>query len=140
MKRYLLTAAMVLLCGIPLLSQVQPFVSIKLNDEERFRFDSIRMEFKNVGNHVIIGDSAGMDDNANTQTLESTFIGHKAGSVNQDSYNTFLGARAGEFHLTGIDNVYLGAWAGRYDSAGRYNTFVGANAGYQNNTGQMTLI
>jgi uncharacterized protein (TIGR02145 family) len=133
----MLAAALIMLCGIHLFSQVQPSVSIKLNEEERFRFDSIRMEFKNAGFHVIIGDSAGMDNNANSLTVESTFVGYKAGYVNQDSWNTFLGSRAGEFHRTGNDNVYLGAWAGRYDSAGRYNTFVGANAGYSNNTGQM---
>jgi uncharacterized protein (TIGR02145 family) len=137
MKCYFITAAMVIVCGFRLFCQEEPHISIQLNDEERFRFDSIRMEFKNAGHHVIIGDSAGMDDNANSQTVESTFLGFKAGSVNQDSWNTFLGSRAGEFHRTGNDNVYLGAWAGRYDSAGRYNTFVGANAGYSNNTGQM---
>lgn len=137
MKTYFIATAILVLGSLRLFGQVEPYVSIKLNEEERFRFDSIRLEFKNAGQHVIIGDSAGMNDQANSQTVESTFIGFKAGSTNQDSYNTFLGARAGEYHLTGDDNVFLGAWAGRYDSAGRYNTFVGANAGYYNNTGEM---
>jgi len=136
MKTPVLAVAFMLLTALQLMAQ-ESSVKILLNQEERFRFDSIRLEFVNSGFHVMIGDSTGMNDTANFQTIENTFIGHGAGSINQGgSYNTFLGARAGENHTVGNDNVYLGAWAGMNDSAGSHNTYVGANAGWQNKTGQ----
>ena len=139
MKKLLITAALVQLCGLQLLAQ-ESSVKILLNEEERFRFDSIQFRFINSGHHVMLGDSTGMDNTANSLTVESTFIGYGAGSTNQDSYNTFVGARAGEFHVSGKDNVYLGAWAGRYDSTGYHNTFVGANAGIYNKTGAVNTF
>jgi len=133
MKTSFFIAALLFL-AVPVLSQ-DPTVQIKLNDEERFRFDSIQLIFVNPSHHVMIGDSVGMNDAANAVTEENTFLGFKAGSVNQGGWNTFLGTRAGERHTTGNDNVYLGGWAGRYDSTGFYNTYVGANSGWLNKTG-----
>jgi trimeric autotransporter adhesin len=112
-----------------------PTVKIILNEEERYRFDSLRMTFVNPYFNVIIGDSAGMNDTAIIKTIENTFIGHKTGTFNQDSWNTFLGARAGENHVDGRNACYLGAWAGRYDSIGLNNTYIGADAGQKNKTG-----
>jgi hypothetical protein len=121
-----------------------PTVKIILNEEERFRFDSIRLEFVNSSHHVMIGDSTGMNDTANARNVENTFVGHRAGSIIQSGeyntpqsgdYNTFLGARAGENHVRGPENLFLGVWAGRYDSAGYFNTYVGPFAGYINKTG-----
>jgi hypothetical protein len=123
-----------LFLAVPVLSQ-NPTVQIKLNDEERFRFDSIQLIFVNPSHHVMIGDSVGMNDTANANTEENTFLGFKAGAWNRGGWNTFLGTRAGEGHTNGNDNVYLGGWAGRYDSTGEYNTYVGANAGLYNKTG-----
>jgi hypothetical protein len=135
MKKLLIAVAFAQLCGLPVFAQ-ESGVKILLNDEERFRFDSIRLEFINSGHHVMIGDSTGMNDTANAETVENTFIGHKAGSINQDGWNTFLGARAGEYHNLGRNNTYLGAWAGRWDSTGQSNTYVGADAGEHNKTGR----
>jgi len=116
-------------------------VKILLNNEERFRFDSIRMEFINSGFHVMIGDSTGMNNTANSQTIENTFIGHRAGSINESGqYNTFIGARSGERHISGVNNTYIGDWAGRWDSTGQDNTYIGADAGESNKTGQKKYL
>jgi hypothetical protein len=134
MKKLLLTVALATGIGMQLWAQ-QSSVKILLNDEERFRFDSIRLEFINANHHVMIGDSTGMNNAANFQTFENTFIGHRAGSINQSDWNTFVGSRSGENHKFGPNNVYLGSWAGRADSSGHSNTYVGADAGENNRTG-----
>jgi hypothetical protein len=135
MKKLLVITALALLCGLRLYAQ-ESSVKILLNEEERFRFDSIRLAFINSGHHVMIGDSTGMNDTANARTIENTFVGHRAGSIIQSGDdNTFLGALAGEYHVRGPENLFLGAGAGRYDSAGYFNTYVGPFAGYSNKTG-----
>ncbi|MFO7613880.1 MAG: hypothetical protein R6W71_04495 [Bacteroidales bacterium] len=134
MKNLFFAGVLLILCTMQLNAQ-ESSVKILLNEEERFRFESIQLIFVNPSHHVMIGDSVGMNDTANANTMENTFLGFKAGAVNRDSWNTFLGARAGENHTTGYDNVFVGGWAGRYDSAGIFNTYVGANAGIYNKTG-----
>jgi len=135
MKKLLFAMALAQLCGLQLVAQ-ESSVKILLDEEERFRFDSIQLRFINTGHHVMIGDSTGMDNAANSLSIENTFVGHRAGSTNQGDWNTFLGARAGENHVEGDDNLFLGAGAGRYDSSGNYNTYVGTAAGRNSKAGQ----
>ena len=111
------------------------FSGLQLVAQEHFRFDSIRLEFINQGFHVMIGDSTGMNDTANARTIENTFIGHRAGSLNRANRNSFVGTRAGEHNIKGWENVFIGAWAGRWDSIGQCNTYVGADAGSHNKAG-----
>lgn len=136
MKKLSFLVAIAFGCALQLWAQ-EPSVSIRIDDEERFRFDSIRMSFTNPHYHVMIGDSTGMDPEGIYQTSFSTFIGHKAGRfLKSGDYNTFIGAQAGEDHKHGQYNLYVGGWAGRYDSAGRLNTFIGTDVGVYNKTGQ----
>ncbi|MCU0371005.1 MAG: hypothetical protein MUC31_06290, partial [Bacteroidales bacterium] len=135
MKKLLLTVVLATGSVMQLFSQ-ESSVKILLDNEERFRFDSIRLEFINSGFHVMIGDSTGMDNSGNSGTYENTFIGHGAGSLNQSgNWNTFVGARSGEKHLIGVNNTYIGSWAGRWDTTGQNNTYIGADAGESNRIG-----
>ncbi len=135
MKKLLLIVVFATVSVMQLFAQ-ESSVNILLDNEERFRFDSIRLEFINSGFHVMIGDSTGMNNTANSQTFENTFIGHRAGAFNEANWNTFIGARAGERHISGVNNTYVGDWAGRWDSTGQNNTYIGADAGESNKTGQ----
>jgi len=136
MKKMIFAAACALVCTARLWAQ-EPAVSIRFNDEERFRFDSIRMQVINPYHHLIIGDSAGMNDTGNQQTMDNIYIGYKAGrKLDVGDYNTFIGSQAGEYHVRGEYNLYVGGWAGKYDSAGRMNTFLGTDVGVYNKTGQ----
>jgi len=134
MKKLLLTVVLATSIGMQLWAQ-QSSVKILLNDEERFSFDSIRLEFINANHHVMIGDSTGMNNAANFQTFENTFIGHGAGRINQSDWNTFVGSRTGENHVNGSNNLFVGSWAGRADSSGFSNTYIGTDAGENNRTG-----
>jgi hypothetical protein len=82
----------------------------KLHLKGNVILDSSRLEFRNTGRSVFIGESAGLNDNLN---------------INR---NTFIGHEAGKFNTNGIFNVYIGNQAGTNNN-GRGNVFIGNQAG-----------
>jgi hypothetical protein len=69
---------------------------------------------------------------AGTDTL---LVGIGAGAVNTGSYNTFVGASAGQFNNSAIGNSFFGRQAGYATTTGANNSFFGRSAGESNNTG-----
>jgi hypothetical protein len=70
----------------------------------------------------------------------NTFVGLGAGPVNTNgdfntnNSNSFFGAGAGNFNLTGAGNSFFGAEAGFANSTGSNNAFFGSNSGQLNTT------
>ena len=72
----------------------------------------------------------------------SIFIGFHAG-LNDDgtqNKNTFIGLKAGESSISGVQNTFIGERAGTATISGFNNTFIGYEAGKRNLGSQNTLI
>lgn len=80
----------------------------------------------NTANNLFVGIGAGQNNPTN-------FAERNLGVAN-GSFNTFIGALAGEQNSAGIFNTFVGAEAGRLNNA-RGNTFVGSTAGTNTKTG-----
>ena len=73
----------------------------------------------------------GHDSGKVTTATENTFIGYKAGTLNNTGYsNTFVGHEAGR-KVSGANhwNAYFGSLAGA-DATGNHNTYIGSHSGY----------
>ena len=91
-------------------------IRFDINGTERWVMDSTRLEPKNTGRSIFIGENAGFKDDLS------------------DNENTFVGYQSGNSNITGSQITSIGAYAG-FSSTGDYNTFVGSNAGYLNDEG-----
>lgn len=91
-------------------------IRFDINGTERWVMDSTRLEPKNTGRSIFIGENAGLQDDLS------------------DNENTFVGYQSGNSNITGNQNTLIGAYAG-FSNIGNYNTFLGSNAGYLNNAG-----
>ncbi len=107
MKKFSVIIALALGCLSHLMAQ-EPAVSIKINDEDQFRFENSRLSFINPLTNIFIGDSAGV--------------------WAQGGRNTFFGYRAGYSSITGHDNVFIGYRAGS-DETGSHKLYIGNNSG-----------
>jgi hypothetical protein len=102
-------------------------IRFDINGTERWVMDSTRLEPKNTGRSIFIGENVGLKDDLSDN--ENTFIGYQSGNSNiTGSLNTSIGAYAG-FSSTGNFNTFVGSNAG-YSSTGLRNTFLGYDAGY----------
>lgn len=101
---------------------------IRMNIEgvEYFVFDESRINVKNNGQSVFIGDEAGKNDNLSTN--QNVFIGYKSGNSNiTGENNTSLGCQALSFNLVGSNNTAIGRFA-LNQNLGSSNTAVGYNS------------
>lgn len=131
----------------------EPTVKIKINDEERFRFEADRFEIVNPLHNVLIGDSCGWNINGNPDAVRNVFIGYQAGYHNTSGYeNVFIGDSSGYDNTEGYLNAAVGSWSawknttgrsnaffggasGAYNTKGHLNSYFGTFSGYQNDTG-----
>jgi hypothetical protein len=67
--------------------------------------------------------------------MQCTFVGYRAGQANQNNFNTFIGASAGDSNRTGYSNTFVGTGAGEFNTEAHSNTFLGVIAGRRNKTG-----
>jgi len=93
---------------------------------EYFVLDSGRIEVKNTGNSVFLGDEAGLNDDLTTN--RNTFVGYQSGKANTYGANnvavgnqTLLNATSGSY------NVAVGNIAGKDITSGWYNIMIGYN-------------
>jgi len=115
----------------------------ELRDEDVIRFDlagterwvmiDTRLESKNTGSSLFIGEFAGSNNDGGS---ENTFVGGSAGSSNTTGgNNSFFGSEAGTSNTTGEENSFFGYQAGGFNSTGSSNAFFGVFAGLGNTTG-----
>lgn len=97
---------------------------------DHFEFNGPRLEIKNSGSSVFIGEKAGENDDLSTN--RNVFIGNEAGkaTVNGD-WNIAIGNSALLNNQSGNRNVAIGHIALR-DGVGAKNVAVGIDAGQQN--------
>ena len=135
MKPFFLVLTFTLLSSFQLLSQ-ESSVKIKLNDEQRFRFESDRFEFVNPQHNVLLGDSCGFNINGNMAAMRNVFIGYRAGYSNETGEdNVFIGDSSGYYNIGGNYNTAVGPWSGWLNDEGLENAFFGAASGAYNTTG-----
>ena len=133
----------------------------ELRDEDVIRFDlagterwvmiDTRLESKNTGGSLFIGEYAGSNNDggndntfvggtagvSNTTGGNNSFFGQEAGYSNTAGlYNSFFGSAAGYFNTSGIANSFFGRSAGYSNTSGGNNSFFGYIAGYSNTTGE----
>jgi len=106
-------------------------VSGEVNTDSRYKIDGNTV-LSTEGTKTI---SVGIDAGANGPGDGCTFVGDRAGHENQNSWNTFIGASAGDSNTAGNSNTFVGASAGQKNTVANSNTFVGVGAGYENITG-----
>lgn len=73
--------------------------------------------------------------NAGAISNYSANFGYYAGSQNNANWGTNIGALAGQYNTTGIENTNIGGQAGKYNTTGMRNTKVGYLAGFKNVSG-----
>ncbi len=116
----------------------------KFADEDRIRFDlggtehfvmdGPRLEIKNSGFSVFIGEGAGSTDNLTDN--HSTFIGYQAGHHNlTGNNNTALGSHALFMNIGGVGNTAIGTEALQQNTGGWHNTACGNNTLNANTSG-----
>jgi hypothetical protein len=72
--------------------------------------------------------------------VDNVFIGAYAGYKNRDSYNVFVGSKAGRHSTDGYYNTLVGANAALLLTTGAQNTCLGTAAGQQMTTGQQCVM
>gem|GEM_PF-3388458 len=126
-------------------SDDEDIIRFDVGGAEYFRMRAGKLEIVNTGQSVIIGDSAGANDNLGGNS--NSFLGYKAGKSVTGEENVFVGWQAGEnatsdYNVgiggealrsvgTGDQNVAVGDWAMRL-STGAQNVAVGAEALLEN--------
>ncbi|MFN8281893.1 MAG: hypothetical protein U0U67_01675 [Chitinophagales bacterium] len=106
----------------------------KIHVKGNLRIDSGRIDFRNTGQSVFIGESAGLNDDLTNN--QNTFIGFEAGkSTTTGNINTFVGHVAGQANTTGGWNTALGQYALGSNTTGGLNTALGRGAMASNTTG-----
>jgi len=101
---------------------------------ERWVMDGSRLEPRNTGHSVFIGDSAGYNDDLTNR--ENIFIGYRAGYSNTEGYNnTAMGNGALYSNTTGIWNVGIGHQSLYSNTWAPGNIAIGYQALYSNTEG-----
>ena len=89
----------------------------KLHIVGNARVDAGRIDFRNTGSSVFVGEDAGMNDDLNS------------------NYNTFIGAFAGTSNTTGGGNVAVGGGALENQTSGYSNVAIGRSSFINNVAG-----
>jgi hypothetical protein len=106
-------------------------------DEDKIRFDlggtekwimqGSRLEAKNTGESLFLGEEAGLNDDLSSNF--NVFVGTRAGRSNTIGYdNTALGLEALKSNLGGYDNTAIGCLVMNANTSGLANTGLGSNA------------
>lgn len=123
-----------------------PVPADKLHVVGNTRVDGGRIDFRNTGNSIRIGENAGLNDDLNDNS--NVFIGTDAGHASIDgsdnvaigqgalestlsSNNVAVGRGSFNNNVDGFDNVGLGLNSGYFNNSDN-NIFLGSHAGYNN--------
>ncbi|MDH4471635.1 MAG: tail fiber domain-containing protein [Fluviicola sp.] len=110
----------------------------KLHIVGNTRVDGGRIDFRNTGNSVLIGENAGLNDDLNNNS--NVFIGTDAGNASiTGSDNVAVGQGALENSLNS-SNVAVGKGSFNNNINGSNNVGLGTNSGYLNNDDNNTFI
>jgi hypothetical protein len=127
----------------------------KLHLIGNFRVDAGKIDFRNTGNSVFIGQEAGLNDDlsANNNTYvgfeagktgtnanNNTALGYKALALNTSTENTAIGSNALANSAGAFQNVAIGNNAMVQSTGGNYNVVVGSNAFITNTVGDGNVI
>ncbi len=112
----------------------EDIIRFDINGTERWVMDSTRLEPKNTGNSVFIGEGAGKSDDLSDN--QNVFIGSSAGNSNTTgSYNTAIGRQSLYTNNYGFSNTAIGRNSLYYNTIGGYNAAGGRNSLHSNTMG-----
>ncbi len=107
----------------------EDIIRFDIKGTERWVMDSTRLEPKNTGNSVFIGQLAGKSDDLSDN--QNVFIGSFAGYSNTTgSYNTAIGRNSIYSNMTGYYNTAYGTYSLHNNIAGSGSIALGYRAGY----------
>ena len=111
----------------------EDIIRFDLAGTEHWRMQGARLETRNNGNSIFIGEGAGANDDLSIN--RNVFVGYQAGNTNTTGqYNTASGYRALYFNI-GYANTACGTSALSSNTTGANNTASGYNALVSNTTG-----
>jgi hypothetical protein len=114
----------------------EDIIRFDLAGEEKWIMTGSRMEPRNSGNSVFIGDEAGRD---NVAGVSNVAIGRFAMRDNNSSLNVAVGSAAMQNSTSGHGTVAIG-YNTMPESNGNYNVGIGVQAGYKLSTGQSNVF
>ena len=101
-------------------------IRFEMGGVEYFVLDSGRIEVKNTGNSVFLGEEAGLNDDLTTN--RNTYVGYQSGKANtHGSNNVAVGNQSLLNATSGSFNVATGFLAGKDITSGWYNIMIGYN-------------
>ncbi len=124
-------------------------IRFDLNGTEKWVMQGSRLEAKNTGNSIFIGENAGKNDDLNshnnvaigynsltteTGSDNNIAIGSNSLKLNTASNNIAIGNNALQANTTGEKNTVVGNSAATANTTGLNNVFVGNNSGAANTT------
>lgn len=112
----------------------EDIIRFDLSGTEHFLMAGPRLEVKNSGNSVFIGEGAGANDDLSFN--ENVFIGRNSGNANTTGLeNTAIGYDALRLSTTGTNNTAVGNSALRNSTTANFNTAMGWEAMRATTTG-----
>ena len=106
----------------------EDIIRFDLAGTERWIMTSTRLEPKNTGNSIFIGEGAGLNDDLSTN--QNIFIGRNSGaSVTDQVQNTAIGNTTLENLNSGFGNTVYGHETGKFIQTGTNNTIIGRLSG-----------
>ncbi len=82
-----------------------------------------------AGSNFIETDPAAGETPPAPDAYDSTYVGTRAGMIDDGGDNVMVGTDAGVQNTTGNDNTFVGERAGSGNTSGKDNTFIGNNSG-----------
>ncbi|MCI5054859.1 MAG: hypothetical protein MRY83_02055 [Flavobacteriales bacterium] len=125
-------------------------IRFDLGGTEYFVFDGPRLDVKNSGNSVFIGENAGFNDDlsgnanvyvgnragfTNVSGSQNTAIGHHSLRLNTGTNNTAIGTTTLSNNSSGSSNSAVGVSTLISNQSGNFNSGFGLNALYSNSSG-----
>jgi hypothetical protein len=117
----------------------EDIIRFDLAGTEKWVMQGSRLEPKNTGNSVFIGEGAGAVDDLTAN--RNVFIGDRAGISNTSgALNVANGSGALSSNTTGVQNVANGAGSLAGNTEGYYNSAYGVNSLFSNTTGYSNSV
>ncbi|MCP4001420.1 MAG: hypothetical protein GY727_10975, partial [Gammaproteobacteria bacterium] len=113
-------------------------IRFDMGGTEYFRMENGRLNIKNNGKSVFIGEQAGLaDDHTNNKNV---FIGIESGKNNiSGELNTCVGAYSLNANTDGMSNTAFGNGASLMNTSGGFNVAIGKGALVDNKTGSYNV-
>lgn len=117
----------------------EDIIRFDLKGTEHFTFHEGRIQFLNSGTTIAIGESAGVNDDFDSNS-RNVFIGYETGNTNTSGSNNMALGMQALFTNNGSDNTAIGYQALYNNTTGTGNLALGTGAGLRNQQGNENVL